>query len=187
MNVVAGARLMCREGGTGLEPEARCHETRCGWHAGSPNSPPPPLRDAMRYAVITISSIAALVALMDAYGHPSHPSPINEPQWASVTAITRPVWASAMGKDEYGTWADLRITSATQRFRLIPAGMFTMGCDDAEADAAWKSVDFEKPREWYQAPQHTVMMSRPFWLADSACTSGILARGDGIETIGRPG
>ncbi len=54
--------------------------------------------------------------------------------------------------------------------RLIPAGMFTMGCDDAEADAAWKSVDFEKPREWYQAPQHTVMMSRPFWLADSACT-----------------
>jgi serine/threonine protein kinase/formylglycine-generating enzyme required for sulfatase activity len=85
-------------------------------------------------------------------------------------------WASAQGKDEYGTWADVAVAGVIQRFRLIPAGKFTMGCDDAEVDAAvadWKKTFAGANRVWFVAPPHTVTLTRSFWMADSTCTQGL--------------
>jgi formylglycine-generating enzyme required for sulfatase activity len=97
-----------------------------------------------------------------------------DPQPAgSADPVAKPAWASAMGKDTYGTWADLEVKGVTQRFRLIPAGSFTMGCDAAEAEEAWsffKRFPLGPPLSYFAAPQHVVSLSTPFWLADSACT-----------------
>jgi formylglycine-generating enzyme len=101
-----------------------------------------------------------------------------DPPPASADQASKPVWASVMGKDLYGTWADLVVKGVTQRFRLIPAGTFTMGCDDAETDAVWNEVK-DKPtltahyRASFEAPQHAVTLTLGFWCADSSCTQAL--------------
>ena len=95
---------------------------------------------------------------------------------ATVDPVAASPWASARGTDQYGTWADLTVKGVVQRFRLIPAGSFTMGCPDTETKAVWEFWKEGKyPGEWTQiaAPQHPVTLSKPFWLADSSCTQGL--------------
>jgi formylglycine-generating enzyme required for sulfatase activity/serine/threonine protein kinase len=106
------------------------------------------------------------------------PTSVAVPPPAPVAPAPAPSapWSSAHGQDQWGTWADLTIAGVTQRFRLIPAGTFTMGCDDAETAAAWENAEktFDQaPRGWFVAPQHPVTLTKPFWLADSACTQAL--------------
>jgi formylglycine-generating enzyme required for sulfatase activity len=101
-----------------------------------------------------------------------------EQQPVASALITKPPWASTMGRDQYGTWADLVVKGGTQRCRHIPAGTFTMGCDDAETDAVWNEAKQKFPKAEYkrttfEAHQHTVTLTQGFWMADSACTQAL--------------
>ena len=73
---------------------------------------------------------------------------------------------SERGIDEYGTYADLHISTgygkATQRMRWIEPGTFLMGSPSCEAER-WDN----------EGPQHLVTLTKGFWLADTACTQAL--------------
>ncbi|WP_256868485.1 formylglycine-generating enzyme family protein, partial [Candidatus Entotheonella palauensis] len=79
-----------------------------------------------------------------------------------VARITRPPWASEIGRDAYGLWAVLDVDGVRQRLRWIPPGRFWMGSPEDDRDA----FDLEKPR-------HEVLLSRGFWLFDTTCTQAL--------------
>jgi hypothetical protein len=72
-----------------------------------------------------------------------------------------PVWAHDFGLDEYGVYADLKIGRVVQRFRWIAPGEFAMGSPSTEAE-----------RDGDEIP-HPVVLTRGFWLADTACTQAL--------------
>ena len=78
-----------------------------------------------------------------------------------------PRWANAWGTDEYGHWVTFSITNQqgqqiTQRMRWIEPGAFQMG-----------SPEDEPERYDDEGPQHSVTISRGFWLFDTACTQAL--------------
>lgn len=83
-----------------------------------------------------------------------------------LDVLTRPRWASEMGRDRFGLYADLTISSkkstVSQRFRWIEPGTFLMGSPDDEAD-----------RYDDEGPQHLVTLTQGYWLADTACTQAL--------------
>jgi formylglycine-generating enzyme required for sulfatase activity len=99
----------------------------------------------MRVVLLTLLSFSTLMA--------ADPQPVNLNDF-----IAKPAWASAMGRDQYGAWADLTIMRVTQRMRLIPSGTFTMGSPPDEPGHDANEVE------------HTVILTRSYWLADSPCT-----------------
>jgi len=83
-----------------------------------------------------------------------------------------PSWASASGKDEFGRWAEFQIPfragkPVTQRLRWIPWGKFQMG-----------SPENEEGRIPNEGPQHTVTISRGYWLFDIPCTQELWLAGE---------
>lgn len=74
---------------------------------------------------------------------------------------SRPRWASALGHDIHGHWAELTLDRVSQRLRLMPAGGFWMGSPDSEP-----GHQPDEPRRW-------VTLDAPFWLADTACTQAL--------------
>lgn len=90
-----------------------------------------------------------------------------------IGAAGKPAWATVVGKDQYGAWADLQVAGVSQRFRWIQPGTFTMGSSQAEKDAALASVPNSKP-EWFAAEvPHQVTLTQGYWLADSSCTQAL--------------
>ncbi|GDY14924.1 hypothetical protein LBMAG53_38020 [Planctomycetota bacterium] len=87
-----------------------------------------------------------------------------------AAVLSKPAWATSMGKDGYGIWADLTLGGEVQRMRLIKAGTFTMGSPQSEKEAAIAAG--AKP-EWV-APEveHKVTLTQDFWLGDSEVTQG---------------
>ena len=83
----------------------------------------------------------------------------------AAEAVKRPFWASAVGQDSYGAWADLTVTrnhiTAIQRFRLIPMGTFTMGTSNPAAAGSLGNTP------------HLVTLTQDFWLADTKCTQAM--------------
>jgi sulfatase modifying factor 1 len=75
--------------------------------------------------------------------------------------IEQPVWADVMGVDEYGVYADFSIKKVVQRMRLIMAGEFKMGSP------------LDEPERYEDEILHDVMLTRSFWLADTACTQAL--------------
>ncbi|SMF96116.1 Formylglycine-generating enzyme, required for sulfatase activity, contains SUMF1/FGE domain [Methylomagnum ishizawai] len=88
---------------------------------------------------------------------------------------------SALGRDEYGLYADLKVDSVEyanvntpvneplatfkeiiQRFRWIAPGTFLMG-----------SPEDEPERRENESPRHAVTLTRGFWLADTACPQAL--------------
>jgi len=76
--------------------------------------------------------------------------------------ITRPPWASEIGRDAYGLWGVLDVDGVRQRLRWMPPGRFWMGSPEDDREA----FDAEKPR-------HEVLLSRGFWLFDTPCTQAL--------------
>lgn len=79
----------------------------------------------------------------------------------------KPGWASAMGRDRFGLWADLRIESSRgepviQRLRWIPPGRFEMG-----------SPKDEPGRFESEGPRHAVVIERGYWLFETPCTQAL--------------
>lgn len=72
-----------------------------------------------------------------------------------------PAWAEAYGLDAYGLYADCSVYGIQQRLRWIVPGEFMMG-----------SLE----REWGRGSDeslHSVLLTRGFWLADTACTQAL--------------
>ena len=79
----------------------------------------------------------------------------------SLEPIAKPPWASAMGRDQYGLFADLNLDAVTQRFRWINPGKFLMG----------SPIDEQQRLERETA--HWVSLTQGYWLADTACTQAL--------------
>jgi formylglycine-generating enzyme required for sulfatase activity len=74
----------------------------------------------------------------------------------------KPAWASAMGRDEYGAWAEISVGKTRQRLRLIKPGKFLMGSPENEA------VRFGD-----EGLQREVSIGKGFWIFDTACTQAL--------------
>ena len=70
--------------------------------------------------------------------------------------IGRPVWATHMGCDVYGLFAEFKIGEVVQRLRWIPPGSFLMGSPDAG-----------EGRLKYEGPRHEVILGAGFWMMDT--------------------
>jgi sulfatase modifying factor 1 len=70
-------------------------------------------------------------------------------------------WASDWGEDPFGLWQAFTCRSARQGFRWCPPGRFLMG-----------SPAQEQGRNDDETP-HEVILSRGFWLAETACTQAL--------------
>jgi Uncharacterized conserved protein len=102
--------------------------------------------------------------LLGALGHhvgEIPPSPPFAKGGARVGVSDKPVWASDVGQDQYGRYADLVVKGITQKFRWIEPGMFWMGSPDSEKDHYDREV------------RHQVTLTKGFWLGDTACTQAL--------------
>ncbi len=70
-------------------------------------------------------------------------------------------WAVAWGEDRYGLWQAFEIEGVRQVMRWIVPGRFEMGSPSDE------------PERDDDETQHTVTLSRGYWLADTACTQAL--------------
>jgi len=78
-----------------------------------------------------------------------------------MEAIARPAWASQLGRDRFGLFADVAIDRATMRFRWISPGRFWMGSPEGEGGRRGD----EK--------RHEVILTQGYWLADTPCTQDV--------------
>ena len=72
-----------------------------------------------------------------------------------------PEWAEAWGVDGRGVYAEFTVSGETQRMRYVAPGRFRMGSGADEAERSEK----ERP--------HEVVLTRGYWVADTACTQGL--------------
>ncbi len=75
--------------------------------------------------------------------------------------MSKPSWASRIGRDQYGLYTEFIYKDISQRLRWINPGCFMMGSPPDEVD-----------REENET-LHEVTLPRGFWLADTACTQGL--------------
>ncbi|MEQ9503163.1 MAG: formylglycine-generating enzyme family protein [Deltaproteobacteria bacterium] len=77
----------------------------------------------------------------------------------------RPEWASGVGRDRYGLFADVevetRVVPEVIRMRWIPPGRFIMGSPEDE------------PGRLDNETQHQVTLTQGYWLADTPCTQAL--------------
>ncbi len=76
--------------------------------------------------------------------------------------VTLPQWASEIGRDAYGLWAEFAVDKVRQRMRWIPPGRFWMG-----------SPEDEEGRDRNEGPRHEVQLTHGFWLFDAPCTQAL--------------
>ncbi len=91
--------------------------------------------------------------------------------------LTRPKWASAIGRDRFGLWSEIAVDPGQgepviQRLRWIPPGRFWMGSPEEETRGLAKNDD---ERKWFDAehPRHPVTLTRGYWLFDTPCTQAL--------------
>ena len=93
---------------------------------------------------------------------PSTPFLITSNRAAILLDWLRPdhlPWASALGRDPHGLWADVEVKNLRQRFRYCPPGQFLMG-----------SPKDEEGRYRLEGPQKPVTFAQGFWLMDTPVT-----------------
>lgn len=73
-----------------------------------------------------------------------------------------PEWASGWGEDEQGIFVEFAVGRVEQRMRWIAPGTFTMG-----------SPENELGRVGDEGPQHSVTLTRGFWLGDTPVTQAL--------------
>jgi formylglycine-generating enzyme required for sulfatase activity len=81
--------------------------------------------------------------------------------------LTKPEWASAIGRDRFGLWCEIEIDPGhggpvIQRLRWIPPGRFWMG-----------SPEEEQGRFDGEGPRHQVTLTEGYWLFDTPCTQAL--------------
>ena len=73
----------------------------------------------------------------------------------------QPSWATTYGVDGYGLYASVSVNGAEQRLRWMAPGEFTMGSPQDEPEC----LNDER--------QHQVLLTRGFWLSETACTQAL--------------
>ncbi len=76
-----------------------------------------------------------------------------------LKTMSCPAWASAIGRDQYGLFAEVTVNKVCFVMRWLPPGTFMMG-----------SPEDEPERYSDEGPQHEVHFKEGFWLAETACT-----------------
>ncbi len=74
-------------------------------------------------------------------------------------------WASAMGRDPCGLWADIEVQDVRQRLRWCPPGQFQMGSPMGEPGR------FDD----YEGPVTNVTFQQGFWMFDTPVTQALYA------------
>ena len=94
---------------------------------------------------------------------PADGSVIMESNHDRLTLVSHPPpdWATTLGRDAYGLYADLQFESVIQRFRWIFPGVFQMGSPVKEMG------------RYEDESMHQVALTRGYWLGDTACTQGL--------------
>jgi formylglycine-generating enzyme required for sulfatase activity len=88
---------------------------------------------------------------------------VSDLEELSLRTMTRPRWASAIGRDRYGLWAEFALDyKVRQRLRWIPPGRFEMGSPKHEAG-----------RSDNEGPQREVTIDRGFWMFETPCTQSL--------------
>ena len=77
----------------------------------------------------------------------------------TVGMMTCPEWASGIGRDRYGLFAEVEVKGVGFVLRWIPPGNFMMG-----------SPEDEPERSSSEGPLHRVVFETGFWLAETTCT-----------------
>ena len=85
--------------------------------------------------------------------------------FAAGRRLERPAWATRLGFDEHGWWAEFAVKDVVQAMRWIPPGEFLMGSPEDEPERI-DEID------WAET-QHPVVLTQGFWLADTACTQAL--------------
>lgn len=71
-------------------------------------------------------------------------------------------WCQALGVDEFGVFAEIRLDTLKLNMRWIPPGTFIMGSEDSE-----------RGRVGREGPQHKVSLAEGFWLGETPCTQAL--------------
>ena len=84
----------------------------------------------------------------------------------TCAGLTKPQWASAIGRDRFGLWSEIAVEPSTgepviQRLRWIPPGRFLMGSPEDE------------PGRWEAKAATQVTISQGYWLFDTPCTQAL--------------
>ncbi|MGD9826624.1 formylglycine-generating enzyme family protein, partial [Desulfobacter sp.] len=80
----------------------------------------------------------------------------------TVAMMPCPEWASGIGRDRYGLFAEVKVKGVGFILRWIPPGNFMMG-----------SPEDEPERSSWEGPLHRVIFDTGFWLAETACTQDL--------------
>ncbi len=84
---------------------------------------------------------------------------------AGLDIVHRPEWASLIGRDRYGLFAEVETEAFVPvmfRMRWIAPGRFAMGAGEDDSEGL--------PSE---RPQHEVTLTKGFWLAETPCTEAL--------------
>jgi len=79
----------------------------------------------------------------------------------TICSMIKEDWASQIGRDWIGLYGDVEIQGVTQRFRWIAPGRFMVGSPESEAG------------RYGDEAQHEVILTKGYWLAETACTQGL--------------
>ena len=90
----------------------------------------------------------------------AHPAPSLPPRGPLPEVFPEP-WACDRGEDLRGLWMAFRVEGVRQALRWIPPGEFLMGSPDTE------------PEREADERRHEVILTRGFWLAETACTQAL--------------
>ncbi|NOZ53458.1 MAG: formylglycine-generating enzyme family protein [Gammaproteobacteria bacterium] len=86
---------------------------------------------------------------------PGSPWPHNPPPQFPMP------WARHWGQDAFGLWVAFTVNNVTQKMRWIPPGEFWMGSPEGEPER--EGDEF----------RHRVLITRGYWLAETACNQAL--------------
>ncbi|HRD68234.1 MAG TPA: SUMF1/EgtB/PvdO family nonheme iron enzyme [Candidatus Competibacter sp.] len=149
--------------GERFEVEAAARAERA-YASGSPIAGFSTRRPMMQFNDVRPGAADASQPLADGVG-----LPVNETGYRLTTdsdelviePFSRPAWAHTLGRDGAGLFAAFSVGGVAQRVRWIWPGSFWMGSPKDEHDR----LDDEL--------QHEVMLTRGFWLAETACNQAL--------------
>ena len=175
----------------------RCARGQASDREAEPAGPASWRKAEPRHAQEPTGGAAAVIRLAEGEPRISHPLTDvpsilirSDREELTLSRLTKPEWASAIGRDRFGLYARFSLKpdikrggiktwlrrlgflesaeipspqgQVTQTLRWIPPGRFVMGSPESEAG-----------RFGWEGPQHEVTLEQGFWLFDTPCTQAL--------------